>query len=207
MYIHRIALSVILPPRPNLELTEAISPFHAPPIFPGFVVGGGGVDYTDSAGSFGRLPTNSSKKLIKQRSHISGAVSSHEGRSGSLHLTSFSWPTLGSDAHSPSKVGASRSEKSPLIKQHSLLQSRLSEKSLFSGSSLPRERKSGRSRGSIEDVREEVKVKPVMEWKGLKLNVLRSRVQRLSVLLELSEPGTIPDAGMLASLVDMVSGM
>ena len=42
------------------------------------------------------------------------------------------------------------------------------------------------------------------EWRRLKLNVLRHRIQRLVVLMDLSEPGSIPDPGMLASLIDLV---
>ena len=42
------------------------------------------------------------------------------------------------------------------------------------------------------------------EWRRLKLNVLRHRIQRLVVLMDLSEPGTVPDHGMLASLLDLV---
>ena len=43
------------------------------------------------------------------------------------------------------------------------------------------------------------------EWRGLRLDTLRRRIQRLIVLMNLSEPGTIPNAGILASLVDLVS--
>ena len=43
------------------------------------------------------------------------------------------------------------------------------------------------------------------EWRRLKLKVLRQRIQRLVVLMDLSEPGTIPDSGMLASLIDLVN--
>ena len=46
---------------------------------------------------------------------------------------------------------------------------------------------------------------PGMEWRGLRLDLLRGRVQRLVVLMETTEPGTVPDAGMLASLIDLVS--
>ena len=42
-------------------------------------------------------------------------------------------------------------------------------------------------------------------WRGLRLDLLRSRIQRLIVVMNTSEPGSIPDAGMLASLVDLVS--
>jgi hypothetical protein len=42
------------------------------------------------------------------------------------------------------------------------------------------------------------------EWRRLKLKVLRQRIQRLVVLMDLSEPGTVPDPGMLASLIDLV---
>ena len=42
------------------------------------------------------------------------------------------------------------------------------------------------------------------EWRRLNLNFLRQRIQRLVVLMDLSEPGTVPDSGMLASLIDLV---
>ena len=42
------------------------------------------------------------------------------------------------------------------------------------------------------------------EWRGLNLSLLRSRIQRLIVVMNTSEPGSVPDAGMLASLVDLV---
>ncbi len=42
-------------------------------------------------------------------------------------------------------------------------------------------------------------------WRGLNIGMLQSRIRRLSTLLELSEPGSVPEAGMLASLVDLVS--
>ena len=51
------------------------------------------------------------------------------------------------------------------------------------------------------------KEKEEKEWRGLKLDVLRNRIQRLVVLMNLCEPGTIPDPGMLASLVDLVNMM
>ena len=41
-------------------------------------------------------------------------------------------------------------------------------------------------------------------WRGLRIDLLRSRIQRLIVVMNTSEPGSIPDAGMLASLVDLV---
>ena len=42
------------------------------------------------------------------------------------------------------------------------------------------------------------------EWRRLKLKVLRHRIQRLVVLMDLCEPGTVPNPGMLASLIDLV---
>lgn len=45
----------------------------------------------------------------------------------------------------------------------------------------------------------------VRMWRGLNLDVLRSRIQRLIVLMNTSEPGTIPESSMLASLIDLVS--
>jgi hypothetical protein len=42
------------------------------------------------------------------------------------------------------------------------------------------------------------------EWRGMNLTLLRSRIQRLIVVMNTSEPGSVPSAGMLASLVDLV---
>ena len=42
------------------------------------------------------------------------------------------------------------------------------------------------------------------EWRRLNLNFLRQRIRRLVVLMDMSEPGTVPDSGMLASLIDLV---
>lgn len=216
MYVHRIALSVILPPRPTLELTEAISPFHAA-TSPVSEVGPVGVDYTDSIASdvnVAKLSARSSKSLMKQKTLGSVATSSPlmlRKRSSSLQLKGSSSLALG-DAHTPAKVGIGRNERPSLVKQQTVELPSFSEKSISSGGSLPSERgaRRGRERGrgrKREDVGGGVKSKPVQDWRGLKLDVLRSRVQRLSVLLELSEPGTIPDSGMLASLVDLVSDM
>ncbi len=44
----------------------------------------------------------------------------------------------------------------------------------------------------------------VSDWRGLKLDLLRGRIQRLVVLLNTSVPGTVPDPDMLASLIDLV---
>ena len=42
-------------------------------------------------------------------------------------------------------------------------------------------------------------------WNNLPIDELKLHVERFVVLMHLSEPGTIPSAGLLASIIDMVS--
>ena len=42
-------------------------------------------------------------------------------------------------------------------------------------------------------------------WNNLPIDDLKLHVERFVVLMHLSEPGTIPSAGLLASIIDMVS--
>ena len=42
-------------------------------------------------------------------------------------------------------------------------------------------------------------------WNNLPIDELKLDVERFVVLMHLSEPGTIPSAGLLASIIDMVS--
>ena len=42
-------------------------------------------------------------------------------------------------------------------------------------------------------------------WNNLPIDELKLHVERFVVLMNLSEPGTIPSAGLLASIIDMVS--
>ena len=42
-------------------------------------------------------------------------------------------------------------------------------------------------------------------WNNLPIDELKLHLERFVVLMHLSEPGTIPSAGLLASIVDMVS--
>lgn len=43
------------------------------------------------------------------------------------------------------------------------------------------------------------------EWRGLKIGALHQRIRRLTLLLDLSEPGTIPEPSLLSSLFNVVS--
>ena len=45
------------------------------------------------------------------------------------------------------------------------------------------------------------------EWRGMHIGVLHQRIRRLSVMMELTEPGLIPDASLLASLISVVSSI
>ena len=45
------------------------------------------------------------------------------------------------------------------------------------------------------------------EWRGMHIGVLHQRIRRLSVMMELTEPGLIPDAALLASLISVVSSI
>ena len=42
-------------------------------------------------------------------------------------------------------------------------------------------------------------------WNNLPIDELKLHVERFVILMHLSEPGTIPSAGLLASVIDMVS--
>ena len=65
-------------------------------------------------------------------------------------------------------------------------------------------KKSDSVEGGGGDSGETVTGDNVREWRGLNLGVLRSRIQRLIVLMNTSEPGSIPESSMLASLIDLV---
>lgn len=41
-------------------------------------------------------------------------------------------------------------------------------------------------------------------WNNLMIDELKLDIERFVVLMHLSEPGTIPSAGLLASIIDMV---
>ena len=148
------------------------------------------------------IPHLPKQSLIKQKSMgLTGTVTSSplviRKRSSSLHLsTSAPQPET-----ALSKGGGAKSGKSPLLKQQTIPE--------FGKNQGPFSKR--RSAPDIErasEVQQEEKANNEgreKEWRGLKVGVLRNRIQRLIVLMNLSEPGTIPDAEMLASLIDLVS--
>lgn len=140
--------------------------------------------------------------LIKQKSlGATGSASplSLRVRSSSFHSVSTSTP-----AAEGLKAGKGKG-KSPLLKQETVTEFGGNyRKSLFTkedsilldvGAAKPYEPTGMEMGGALE----------AGEWRGLNLEVLRKRIQRLVILMNLSEPGTIPNASILASLVDLVS--
>ena len=211
MYIHRIALSVILPPprpRPQDRKKLATAAFidegrlqglppkslrekHSPPA-------SGEKEKVEIP-----IRPPSTKKLIKQATFAlftSGTSSpKHDKprpRSESLDLQS---PLANTDSAADRKgvAQSGKSRRAQLTKQQSVRSDMTASVGVAdvggaSGGSLVG--------GATVSVSNEGK-----EWRGLRLDLLRSRIQRLIVVMNTSEPGSVPDGGMLASLVDLVS--
>ncbi len=139
-----------------------------------------------------------SRRIISKNKTLTSVPSSFSpflgrARSSSLRQTSSSSSSSGTFASEtpPSKGGGgTRGGKFPLLKQPTLSDAAREDGHVGGG-----------ARGSIPEEKEE----DLNEWRGLRIDVLKSRIRRLVVLMNLSEPGTIPDAGMLASLIDLVS--
>ena len=180
MYIHRIALSVILPahtPPPQRPKVDSIlDPSTLP--FSSLLEEPGTPQMSQS------LASASQSSAALQMSH---KIAQTLPRKLGKQSTSVPMET---DARPRSSIltqehGTSKSPKSHrrniFTKQHSI----------HEDSSLKMDRTDGH--GYLE------------EWRGLKMDVLRHRIQRLVVLMDLSEPGTVPDPGMLASLIDLVT--
>ena len=161
MYIHRIALSVVLPP-PPLQLSET-------PQFPL-------IDASPAIPLADNLPLQKRTKQDKPRKRA-GSLPSHR---------------ISDVSNQPSTTKSTKAHhRVPLTKQPSVHSDTERQRSYsFEPESHP-ERRRGEE-------------PPLKEWHGLRLDLLRSRIQRLVVLMSLSEPGTVPDAGMLASLIDLV---
>ena len=121
------------------------------------------------------------------------------GRSSSFHSVSSSAPVAES-----SKPGRGKG-KSPLLKQETVAEFGGSHrKNLFTKDDSVL---SDMSAAKLDEPagKEKREVSEAERWRGLSLETLRRRIQKLVILMHLSEPGTIPNASILASLVDLVS--
>lgn len=200
MYIHRIALSVILPPRqPQPEGEAELSP-PLQAIITGTKAGKPPrrLRAAEEASVAARGSPKASPKLTAavlskyvENPNTSSPVASRS-RSSSLRLTS-SVPSPDSALSKSTK--SIKSVKFPLLKQLTVGDIDMRKNILAKADSSELESETD---GGVAD-------KHPQEWRGLKIDVLQSRIQRLVVLMELSEPGTIPDARILASLIDLVS--
>lgn len=216
MYFHRIALSIILPPRPKVE-TPQISPTSllkdaASPLIARAIQGpdiNTGANYSLDSPKVRTLPA-------QKRSNIAVIASVQEprrgvgsrSRSGSLILPSTSSSVEGSPSGYP-KSGGGKGRRNPMRKQQSLHSDigrqgsrQNSSGSVSEPSPLLGPRSSDASSGCFSDT---TGAEDTLEWKGLRLDLLRSRIQRLVVLMNTSVPGTVPNSDMLASLIDLVS--
>ena len=148
----------------------------------------------------------------QKRSHIAAIAAVQEPqrglgprtRSGSLNIPSTSSTAEGSPSGYP-KSGGGKGRRNPIRKQQSLHSDigrqgsrQNSSNSMSEPSPLLGPRSSGASGESFSDA-------SGIEWKGLRLDILRSRIQRLVVLMNTSVPGTVPNSDMLASLIDLVN--
>jgi hypothetical protein len=207
MYLHRIALSVVLPARsPQDHDIPAVSPLQViikkgAEQLPAGVHRGRrmGVCTTDSPDSSPMPPAKSATTprggLVKQKSLGSTGSASPMAvriRSSSFHSVPETTPLA-----KPGKVKG----KSPLLKRETVTEfGNHNRKNPFTKADSVLS-----SLGSEAKPEEEGGVSELDEWRGLSLDTMRRRIQRLVVLMNLSEPGTIPNANILASLVDLVS--
>lgn len=240
MYIHRIALSVILPPRPRpqyetqLELPASLSegdPQASSKKLTEKIAPSADKDLSEATPTTKvATPTKagrpaSRKLLLKQATFAVGFSSGNNNgkassknklrpRSESLDvhvpLPPSSLNTNTATVEGTKGVGhqSGKSRRAQWTKQQSI-QSDRSTSIKSTGSETGRRSDAtadsvdgfGRSiSGIVGGARER-------EWRGLNLDLLRSRIQRLMVVMNTSEPGSVPDAGMLASLVDLVSAV
>ena len=215
MYIHRIALSVILPPRPRPQDRKQLGlPTSLGENTPEAQNLDLGTDLGEATPTKMATPTKvgaagrpaSRKLLLKQATFAigfssannAGGSSSNGGqdkprpRSESLDLPPSS--SLNSSPAAENKGAGHQSGKSrraQWTKQQSIHSDPSTSIVAAAGDTV---NGLGRSVGGGGE----------REWRGLNLSLLRSRIQRLIVVMNTSEPGSVPDAGMLASLVDLV---
>ena len=228
MYIHRIALSVILPPRSRTqdrkqlglptspgEITTSQAQNTPPKMQTEKTAPSADRDLGEATPTKMATPTKvgaagrpASRKLLKQATFAIGFSSANNGsgggsssnggqdkprpRSESLDLPSPSSSSL----HSAEGKGAGhqlsgKSRRAQWTKQQSI-RSDPSASIVAAGTG-------GGGSDAVDGLGGGER-----EWRGLNLTLLRSRIQRLIVVMNTSEPGSVPDAGMLASLVDLV---
>ena len=193
MYLHRIALSVILPPRPlpsaattAVETSGLYSPLR------------GAEAATAGSLSSPPPPNEPMSDTLPRKKHSSNPAASRK-RTGSLNLPSSTKVETSPQLPVKHFPGA----KPRLSKQPSIHSD--GDGDFPEGTEGLSYRRAGRrvgvgsGGGGGEGCQQDVK-----EWRGLRLGTLRSRIQRLNVLQQTSEPGTVPDPAMLASLIDLV---
>ena len=223
MYIHRIALSVILPPRPRpqdrkefggLPTTSAAGESTPRAQNTEKTAPSADRDLSEAAPTKMATPTKvgaagrpASRKLLKQAtfaigfSSTPGGSSSNGGRQEKPRPRSESLDLPPSTSLTPTEgkgVGhqsGGKSRRAQWTKQQSIHSDPSS--SIVSATAAGGDMVDGlgRSVGKVGGER---------EWRGLNLTLLRSRIQRLMVVMNTSEPGSVPNAGMLASLIDLV---
>lgn len=207
MYLHRIALSVILPPRAPQDQGEPISPLQT--LIKGAAEHLPSRNRRMGISAVADLPDSPEPAtpprggLVKYKSVGTTGSSSPvviRGRSSSFNSETASSAPLPEMPGLP-KLGRGGKGKSPLLKQETVAEISTQRKSRFSkADSVMSDIGGAKSTKDGEGGAAETE-----EWRGLNLDVLRRRIQRLVVLMNLSEPGTIPNASILASLVDLVS--
>lgn len=186
MYLHRIALSVILPLPParsdnhviSAKLQGAATPLlkRTRPTFE--------PSKTEKTST---LPLKKGSIILPAVQRIQRSIGERT-RSGSLNL--------------PSEGAAGGKPKAMFKKQRSLHSDIGGGRDSSVGSEISADNRSSDAASSV--ARGESEPGPGVTWRGLQLDLLRGRIQRLMVLLNTSVPGTVPDPNMLASLIDLV---
>ena len=198
MYIHRVALSVLLPPHPSTRMdtpTNLASNFTSVDI-----AGIKGTDQVDGTSFDSSLMKLGGSKLTKRGTLVHALSSSPLLARRGASTTTY----LGGQS--------SRESITHLDRPRHILQKQNTAISFVESPPITQEdRVKGKGKRSGEAT---VTVSSTSldgggevggtHWRGLDVEMLRTRIERLSTLLELTEPGTVPEAGMLASLVDLV---
>ena len=219
MYFHRIGLSVILPPRPcpqerkplttidEISTEELATPKlplrekQSPPLTEKNNVEDAPVKLTTLSNS-----KTGSKKLLKQAtfalgfSTASSASAQDKSRPRSESLETFS-PSSNLSTAAEGGKGVALSGKyrrAQITKQQSI-------HSDVTTSVVGMTEVGRRSNGTVAAGGTLSTVNGERMWRGLNLDLMRSRIQRLIVMMNMSEPGAVPEPGLLASLIDLVS--
>ncbi len=191
MYLQRIALSVMLPPPPSSHSDDHVIPSNLEGAATPLLAMRGDRARKLAAPSeliktekSSTLPAKKGNVLLPAVQRIQRSLGERT-RSGSLNL--------------PSEGAAAVKPKAMFKKQRSLHSDIGRGRDPPAGSeTLTDPRRSDASSDKAEES------EPGAQWRGLQLDLLRGRIQRLVVLLNTSVPGTVPDPNMLASLIDLV---